>query len=78
VTHIMHIRAIAAVAVLSTLAVSLEARDKRAHFDSAWLTTPITVDGSPTDWAGPLAFPPKWGWSHRAIALPTETSVRPN
>ena len=51
----MHIRAIAAVAVLSTLAVSLEARDKRAHFDSAWLTTPITVDGSPTDWAGPLA-----------------------
>ena len=54
----MHTRTRAAVILLSTLGlavVSLSAHDKRAHFDSQWASTPIVVDGSPTDWTGPLA-----------------------
>src|SRR3954468_3042011 len=54
----MHTRTLAAVTVLvalSTAAVSLAAHDKRAHFDSQWATAPIVVDGSPTEWTGPLA-----------------------
>jgi hypothetical protein len=50
----MNSRVITALAVLGT-AVSLQARDTRAHFNSGWLTAAITVDGSPTEWAGPLA-----------------------
>jgi hypothetical protein len=51
----MHTRTITTLVVLTAALVSVEARDKRAHFDSTRLTTPITVDGSATDWAGPLA-----------------------
>src|SRR4029079_18698631 len=54
----MHTRTRATVILLSTLGlavISLCAHDKRAHFDSQWASTPIVVDGSPTDWAGPLA-----------------------
>ena len=50
----MNSRVITALAALS-LVVSLEARDTRAHVDSAWITSPVTVDGSPIDWAGRLA-----------------------
>jgi uncharacterized membrane protein YgcG len=35
-------------------AAGLAARSKRASTDSHWRTTDITVDGVPTDWAGPL------------------------
>src|SRR3954453_20612155 len=54
----MKTRTLAAFAVLiglSTTVVSLAAHDKRAHFDSQWGATPIVVDGSPAEWAGPLA-----------------------
>src|SRR4051812_5036068 len=47
--------AVTVVTALSTAVISVAAHDKRAHFDSHWATTPIVVDGSPTDWAGPLA-----------------------
>ncbi|MEO7273741.1 MAG: hypothetical protein ABIX28_13510 [Vicinamibacterales bacterium] len=50
----MNTRVITALAALSVV-LSLEARATRAHFDSTWLTTPITIDGSPLEWAGPLA-----------------------
>jgi len=30
------------------------ARDKHARLDSRWLDSPVTVDGSPVDWPGPL------------------------
>ncbi len=54
-TRSMHTRALTTLVVFTAVAVSLQARDRRAHFHSSWLTTPIVVDGSPTDWAGPLA-----------------------
>src|SRR3954468_22505485 len=34
---------------------TIHATDKRARFESRWLTAPIAVDGSPIDWPGPLA-----------------------
>ena len=40
---------------LGAVVVSLQAADKRSRFDSRWMTSPVTVDGSPTDWPGPLA-----------------------
>ena len=45
--------------IITTLAIALcatglAARTKRASTDSHWRTTDITVDGVPTDWAGPL------------------------
>src|SRR6478609_8792547 len=30
-------------------------QETRDRFESRWLTAPITVDGSPVDWPGPLA-----------------------
>src|SRR3954470_10953511 len=39
----------------ATFAAPLHAREKRSHFDSRWLETAVTVDGSPADWPGPLA-----------------------
>src|SRR5689334_14288207 len=39
----------------AVFAAPLHAREKRAHFDSRWLETPVAVDGSPDDWPGPLA-----------------------
>jgi len=48
-------RTIIYTAVVLVLCVTgLAARTKRASTDSHWRTTDITVDGVPTDWAGPL------------------------
>jgi hypothetical protein len=33
---------------------TLQARDKHARLDSHWPASPVTVDGSPADWPGPL------------------------
>jgi len=54
----MNTRAFTVITVLTvsiTAVVSLRASEKRAHFDSRWAATPVVVDGSPTEWAGPLA-----------------------
>jgi hypothetical protein len=40
--------------VLVVAAQTISARDKHARLDSRWLESPVTVDGSPVDWPGPL------------------------
>ena len=50
----IHQRFIITTVAVALCASSLAARAKRASTDSHWRTTDITVDGVPTDWAGPL------------------------
>jgi hypothetical protein len=40
--------------VLAAGVQTLHARDKHARLDSRWPASPVTVDGSPADWPGPL------------------------
>jgi hypothetical protein len=40
--------------VLIAAGQTMEARDKHVRLDSRWLDSPVTVDGSPGDWPGPL------------------------
>jgi hypothetical protein len=40
--------------VLVAAEQTISARDKHARLDSRWLESPVTVDGSPVDWPGPL------------------------
>src|SRR5262249_54676025 len=39
---------------VTTLAVGLDARSKRATTESHWRTSDIVIDGTATDWPGPL------------------------
>ena len=40
--------------VLVAAGQATSARDKHSRLDSRWLDAPVTVDGSPVDWPGPL------------------------
>jgi hypothetical protein len=40
--------------VLVAAEQATSARDKQSRLDSRWLDSPVTVDGSPVDWPGPL------------------------
>ena len=41
--------------VLVAAGQATSARDKRSRRDSRWRASPVTVDGSPVEWPGPLA-----------------------
>jgi hypothetical protein len=42
------------VLVLGVAGTTIDAREKHARLESRWLEAPVTVDGSPVDWPGPL------------------------
>jgi hypothetical protein len=51
----LHTAAVVSVSmILAAGAGTLHARDKHTRIDSRWLDAPVTVDGAPGDWPGPL------------------------